>query len=152
MKKSPKQNFSMDHHPLLRSRRSIYPFFSSISHLTFFFPFVVSIYLEVLFLKNRQRFTRDHHLPSCDHQATATVPARTDLLGEEEVLLSLSDLDAEEEDEEDIFHFFLSLASSISICSCLHSLLQNGVSPLQKWPNPMLKSHIFINFEHNPLL
>lgn len=29
-------------------------------------------------------------------------------------------------------HLLLSLASSISICSCLHSLLQNGVSPLQK--------------------
>ena len=35
-------------------------------------------------------------------------------------------------EEEDLFHFFFSIASSISICSCLHSWLQNGVFPLQK--------------------
>jgi hypothetical protein len=32
--------------------------------------------------------------------------------------------------EEERLQFF-SLASSVSICSCLHSSLQNGVSPLQ---------------------
>lgn len=54
--------------------------------------------------------------------ATATVPDLTLLF--------------EEEDDEPIFSFFieiLSLAVSISICSCLHSLLQNGVSPLKNW-------------------
>lgn len=39
--------------------------------------------------------------------------------------------DEDEEEEEETFHL-LSLASSISICSCLHSWLQNGVFPLQK--------------------
>lgn len=60
------------------------------------------------------------------YQATATVPVRTVLLGVE---LFDSDFLAEEEDD---FFQLLSLASSISICSCLHSLLQNGVFPLQK--------------------
>ena len=57
-------------------------------------------------------------------QATVTVPVLT---GEE--FLPVSDcLTPRLEDES--FQLF-SLASSISICSCLHSLLQNGVFPLQ---------------------
>lgn len=41
--------------------------------------------------------------------------------------------------EEERFQFF-SLDSSISICSCLHSTLQNGVSPLQE--TNMERTHI----------
>ena len=61
-------------------------------------------------------------------QATTTVPVRTVLLGAEFLLVSdfLRALL-----EEESFQFF-SLASSISICSSLHSLLQNGVFPLKK--------------------
>jgi len=63
------------------------------------------------------------------------VPVRTVWLLEEteESLLAsdflIVDLVEDEEEEEDTFQF-LSLASSNSICSCLQSLLQNGVSPL----------------------
>jgi hypothetical protein len=48
----------------------------------------------------------------------------------------LEEEEEEEEAEEESFSFqpFFSFASSISICSCLHSLLQKGVFPLQDFP------------------
>ena len=61
------------------------------------------------------------------------MPVRTVLPVEESLLASDFLIDAlledEEEEEEDTFQLF-SLASSNSICSCLQSLLQNGVFPL----------------------
>lgn len=76
-------------------------------------------------IRKHSAFSIGVQFPSV-YQATATVPVRTVLLGVE---LFDSDFLAEEEDD---FFQLLSLASSISICSCLHSLLQNGVFPLQK--------------------
>lgn len=58
-------------------------------------------------------------------QATTTVPVREVLLWVLEFLLVSDFL----RDLLDIFQLF-SFASSNSICSCLHSLLQNGVFPL----------------------
>jgi len=53
------------------------------------------------------------------------------LLGSDLFLIALVEEEEEaEEDEEESFKLF-SFDSSISICSCLHSLLQNGVFPLQ---------------------
>lgn len=60
------------------------------------------------------------------------MPVRTALLLSYSFEESLTALDLFEEDEE-IFHRFW-FASSMSICSCLHSWLQNGVSPLKKIP------------------
>jgi hypothetical protein len=61
------------------------------------------------------------------------VPVRTVLLVVEFLLVSdflwAALLEEEEEDDDDTFKLF-SLASSNSICSCLQSLLQNGVFPL----------------------
>lgn len=65
------------------------------------------------------------------------MPVRTALLvsdslaDSEVVFLSTVLDDLFEEDEVEEILRLLSLASSISICSCLHSWLQNGVSPLQ---------------------
>lgn len=58
------------------------------------------------------------------YQDTAMVPVCTVLV--DGFLVELVD----DLFEDDTFHF-LSLPSSISICSCLHSWLQNGVFPLQ---------------------
>jgi hypothetical protein len=51
-------------------------------------------------------------------------------------LMPLLEEEEAEEAEEESFSFqpFFSFASSISICSCLHSLLQKGVFPLQDFP------------------
>lgn len=62
------------------------------------------------------------------------MPVRTALLVSDSFVESdvcLTELDLfDEEEEEDSLHLF-SMASSISICSSLHSWLQKGVSPLQ---------------------
>jgi hypothetical protein len=59
------------------------------------------------------------------------------LLGEESLvsdfLVALLEEEEEEAEEEESFQLFFSFDSSISICSCLHSLLQKGVFPLQNF-------------------
>lgn len=86
------------------------------------------------------------------------MPVRTALLVTDSFVESdvcLTELDLfDEEEEEDSLHLF-SMASSISICSSLHSWLQKGVSPLQthsitninKKKSPVIKpthTHIYI--------
>lgn len=60
------------------------------------------------------------------------MPVRTalSLLADSDFLEALEEEEDDDDDDDgDLFQLF-SFASSISICSCLHSLLQNGVSPL----------------------
>lgn len=67
------------------------------------------------------------------YQATTRVPLRSlvsDSFEESAICLAEFNLFVDDEEEEDRLHLF-SRASSISICSSLHSWLQKGVSPLQ---------------------
>lgn len=75
--------------------------------------------------------------PLLNYQATATVPVRTVFL---EVESLGSDFLVDLEEEDDIFQLFFLVDSSTSICSCLHSLLQNGVLPLHNnFQSPSIK-------------
>lgn len=85
------------------------------------------------------------------------MPVRTALLvsdslaDSEVVFLSTVLDDLFEEDEVEEILRLLSLASSISICSCLHSWLQNGVSPLQiKKKNRKNQNPIQFKIYQNP--
>lgn len=97
--------------------------FSFLSWESFFFHFFLRCSLIIIHVHKNVEYWKI--------QETATVPVRTALF----VSVSLAGVSVFvlcvffEDFLEESFHF-LSLASSISICSCLHSWLQNGVFPL----------------------
>lgn len=64
------------------------------------------------------------------HHATETLLDRTDFLESNSFLASVFCPAVFDDLFEEESFGLLSLASSISICSCLHSWLQNGVFPL----------------------